>query len=362
MNRMILLPAALFGLTGLAACGGGGALGLGASGNEIVLENGEAYPVGALSGSGKVFDPYILPDKHPVGMTAGIRDFLLADNSAYIWEIPVRSARGFAMGEGPYPLLFMSNGLIFDATGAGWFQLSNTFTDASRPGWRLRGDCVGVGPAVCDSYFSNVPPDFSSGGAYGTFEIRTRDDDDSATHIETLAVRAYTWGLPTPANAMPRSGSAQYRGPFMGIFGHEEWLSAPAVPPVLVGREFYEAAATINVHVQFTPAGGTITSIGAVANSGQLTGLTNDINGTFSISGSGTVSGNTFGGSISVPVTANGQVYNLSGTFDGGFFGPATGGSGAGMMPEEMAGTLSADDGLAAPQNVLVGGFQGDVQ
>ncbi|MDH3229065.1 MAG: transferrin-binding protein-like solute binding protein [Alphaproteobacteria bacterium] len=366
MKHAILLLTALFGLPALVACGGGGGFwGLGPSGGPLLeLDNDETYPRQKLSGSGRVGNPYKLPDKHPAGLTAGIKDFLLADNRAYIWEVPVRSDDGFAMGEGPYPLLFLWNdGLIFNAPGDGWFQLSKTSTDASRPGWRLRGDCVVAGPEICDSYFSKFPPDFSAGGNYGTFEIRTRDDDDRAKQIESLAVRAYTWGLPTPADVMPHSGSAQYTGPFKGIFGHED-RTDPLDPATVTKRDFYEADATITAGVTFTSGGGSITlSTGA----GLLSPLkSNTEDGAFDFSVGGSVSGNTFTGSGTINVSAGGATYHLTnGTYTGGFYGPATGPAIGGTpltMPEEMVGTLYADEGLADPANVLVGGFHGTVQ
>ena len=330
-SRSCVIVTAL-GITLLTGClGGSSTTATVAPPASITLGNGETYQTASLTGAGTAANPFRMPTEAPGGMTADMSDYFTADASAYKWEVAIRGVAA------SYSTQFSS--LVYDpATDSFTVDVTYAGTTTSHTllnpdGDQYYDDCGG---AYCWSLSKFVEIGVfdaatasPTGRDYGTFaSLYFRDD--------TIPKRAFHYahtGLATPTTALP-AGSATYTGVLQGSTALSGATYELLDNASTVLADF--GAGTIGLS-----AGGTV-----LVDDGSGTPIPGT---TFVVTGTATISGNTFSGTSAIDVTDSLGTVSLAGgagTLDGGFYGPAA---------EQLAGSLHVSG-----TDYLLAGFWGE--
>ncbi|MDH5557136.1 MAG: transferrin-binding protein-like solute binding protein [Alphaproteobacteria bacterium] len=292
---------------GLSGCFGGGGNG-----------GGTTLDMGAVTGTGGAADPYVMPIVMPAGTKGGIDDYLAA--APGVWQFDSSSIYVGAGGNTITPPT-ISPTLKYDSAAGYWtFNIGGT---EYVPNWNYSGayTCGALGPA-CDA-----PPDTRIGlmylGAgdfeenitrYGRFalisyELNTATDSSTAFLLSHI-------GLRTPVGGMPNTGSARYQGASKAVLHRGAGKQSPmGEGAVTITADFGSLTNTVGLSgLLFILAGG-VTDGGQAIYSGGVATMT----------GTGTIEGNEFLGTVSTDLTgmAGAADTALTGTMAGAFYGPA---------------------------------------
>jgi len=270
-----------------------------------------------VGGAGSSGNPYVLPAENQSGVTQGIEDYLEQDG---YWKFPYDS------------MTLLVEGAVLPAYGDIVYQTRLDQWTVTVGGTTyilsLVGDiydspaCGGVGTCVELSSYDND----SLTSQYGTFGAIHTDDGTN------VSVAQIYYGLKTPAVDMP-TGSYTYNGDFAGEI-------------VLVGGTTYDAASTATINVDFG------LSTLNLSSAGNVTDDSSSVVGTYALSGTGLIAGNSYSGNIATavysPDVGSDINFNINGMIEGAFYGPAA---------DETAGAFMIE---SAGGDLLYGGFWGE--
>lgn len=325
MSKRYRTMAALAAALVVAGCGGGGSVGVGTPPPIIDMT--------AVLGTGTAADPYIMPNVIPDGTDGGIEDWFAA--SPGHWTLSLAggaSANKAADTSGIAQIVYDTAADEWSVevqknAGTTWFTLAydGTTNFWESTGWYVKDDVAG------EETYLRMFDDNSSTSQYGTFGIWRGRYTSFGNSINSF--RVFHTGLRT-AN-MPTTGTGTYNGQYEVVrtSGTE-------------GLDVYMfTGGTMTFEADFV--GGTYTMTSTTAASNSVLG------DTVAVSGSGAFTGNLFamGTSEATYVQAGGNTYDLTGGFNGGFYGPSA---------EEVAGGFNLGVNTALGSDIsLIGGYWG---
>jgi hypothetical protein len=164
-----------------------------------------------------------------------------------------------------------------------------------------------------------VPGNPASGLSYVTYGAWQHSHQGTST--QDFETSFFVFGIRTPTDDMPRTGSATYGTVVDGFWADSTGLSA------------LNGAGNVTADFGSGQVNGSFAIGGVNVNTRAARNLD-------TFTGTGSISGNTFSGSF------NGTGSNYKGDWDGGFFGPAA---------EELGGTFRVTDGGNQAVGVFVG-------
>jgi len=264
----------------------------------------------AVSGSGSLSNPFVLPEENQKGLDQGIEDYLDHDGH---WTFRYSGIDVLASG----PSLAEFGDIIYDTRTDIWtVTVDGTDYSLSNVGGAYQNAaCGGAGTCVELSVYDADPVT----SQYGTFGSIAEDDGTS------ISVAQVYYGLKTPSADMP-AGSATYNGVFAGQVS-------------LAAGGIYDATSTTaTIGANFDSGVVTFASSGTVAGGG-----------TYALAGTATISGNVYSGdTVTGTYTSGGTIlFDENGMLEGAFYGPAA---------DETAGAVSTS---SADGDLLYGGFWG---
>lgn len=267
-----------------------------------------------------------LPSVLPPGSTAGIEDYLVAGTGS--WQIGLEGSVQTA----GYGGAVLATALVYDVDLDRWtvnLDGTNHALDANGIGGYETLSCTTV--CVGLRVYDNDP----ATSQYGTFGYGYYADQLKSTDFYTH------FGLKTDPADMPGVGTARYAGVFAGSVNYTDanW-----------GGMYDYLDGTANLTATFSTIGGTVAFLSA--GSGSLPGST------YSLSGTATISGNAYAGTVTGRyddnVSPNLPSLQLdpspaAGTLSGAFYGPG---------PVETAGIVYATSAPGDPNwGEIAGGF-----
>lgn len=295
MRKLVVFGA--LALTVLAGCSGG--------------SGGPSIDRGAVIGTGAISDPYIMPSEMPSNTNGGMEDYIARMGGDWWLFIP-DAAKKNTIGSSATTLAIM----MYDPKNDQWGLVYSLVGGADSGGIFLaKNSATGLyscDPAVTTCLYSDV--DFAlldqspNQSQYGTFAYAHYDDGAGNALFQYL-----TTGLKTQASAMPTTGTASYSGDF-----------EVTLTQLSTGYYWRSSGGKIAVDADF--GGNSLvfnTATAAVFNGGGTPFPATD---QYTVSGSATITGNTF-----TSVAFGGEQYagdgtllgSYTGTLDGAFYGPS---------------------------------------
>lgn len=292
----------------------------------------------AVTGTGTAIDPYVLPATMPTNTDGGINDYITAVATPGYWQFNYNSKQvDFGVAPGFGSLLYNSTTDVWRLTVAG--------TDYDYIGTGTSETCVT--DCVKLTRFGTAAAD------YGSFAFALYDD-----MAGNYSFAAMYYGMLT--NNPQTTGTGTYNGSLVGAAYQVTLDSATATTSV---EHVYTASGSIKIEADFDTTSFTL----ATTTDGTLVDAIGSgaPDGSFSLSGSGTITGNTYSGTTaatltmteitSIPDGLGGFIpqantvadTSYTGTIAGGFYGP----SGV-----ETVGAVEATS-TATPTNTFAGAY-----